>query len=477
MDIQQFFLILQARYKVVVFVLLGTVLAALVYSLLVSNKYTATASVLLDTKSPDPLLGMLATPQNYMPTQIDIITSDRVAQKVVKLLKLDENPQVRQQWQNESKGTEPLVVWLGNLLEKGLSVKPSQESSVINITYTATDPAFAALTANAFAQAYIDTNIDLKVEPARQYAAWFQDRAKELRADLEKAQSRLADYQQKTGIVVSETMQPADENSKIADLSRQLTDSEVQSADTRSKELHKGSAESMPDVMKNPIIQSIKEQIITQESRLGELGRTLGKNHPQYLAAQDQIATLKRQLDEQSSQIMKSFGTANLVNKQRELELKATIESHKKRAIADRDQLDQIAVLQKDVQAAQKAYDMIVQRFTDSSLQSQTDQTNISVLNPATKPAERSSPKVIKNLLKAVIIGLVLGFGSMILWEMLDQRVRSLSALGVATGVPVLVALTRQAESANIKARIFKFIRDVLLKLRFKKIKTAVAAA
>ncbi len=474
MSIQQFLLIFQARYKVVLFVLIGTVLVALVASLLLPNKYTATASVLLDTKSPDPLIGMLATPTNYMPTQVDIITSDRVARKVVKLLRLDENPQVRQQWQAEVNGKESLVEWLGKLLGKGLYVKPSQESNVITITYTATESQFAALVANAFAQAYIDTNIELKVEPARQYAAWFQERAKELRADLEKAQSKLAEYQQKTGIIITDNRQPSDEHDKIADLSKQLTVTEAETADTQSKRKHIGFNDTMPDVMRNSVIQSTKEKIITQEAKLQELGRMLGKNHPQYQAMEDQIAELKRKMDEESRQIINSINTANFVNKQREAELKATIESHKKRAVEDRDQLDQIAVLQRDVESAQKAYDVVVQRFTDSSLQSQSNQTNISVLNPATEPTERSSPKVGKNLLKALLLGTLMGFGLMIVWEMLDQRVRTLAALGEATGVPVLVEFTRKAEPLDIKNQLMKVIRTAMLKLRFRK---AVVAA
>jgi chain length determinant protein EpsF len=477
MDIQQIFQIFLARYKIVVFLFLLVMLAALIFSLQQTNRYETTASVLLDTKTPDPLLGMMSTPMNYMPTQIEIIKSDRVAQKVVKLLKLDGNPQVRQQWQAESGGKEPLVVWLGKLLGKGISVKPSQETSIVNITYSATEPSFAALAANSFAQAYIDTNIELKVEPARQYAAWFQDRAKELRADLEKAQAKLAEYQQKTGFVASEAHQPSDENIKIADLSKQLTLTETEAADAQSKQKHAGSTDSMPDVMRNPIIQSIKEQIITQKIKLEELGRTLGKNHPQYQATQDHITALERNMVEESTQIMNSFKTANLLNKQREIELRATINSHKQKAIENRDQLDQIAVLQKEVEAAQKAYDMIVQRFTDISLQSQSTQTNISVLNPATQPMERSSPNILKNLGKAAIIGIVLGFGSMILWELLDRRVRSLAGLGIATGVPVLVELTTRNKPESVKTQLMKFIRAGLLKLKFKKKKAAFAQA
>jgi hypothetical protein len=88
---------------------------------------------------------------------------------------------------------------------------------------------------------------------------------------------------------------------------------------------------------------------------------------------------------------------------------------------------------------------------------------------------ERSSPRILKNLAKAAIIGIVLGFGLMILWEMLDRRVRSMTALGVATGVPVLVVLTDRTKPGSIKTQLIKFIRASVLKLRFKK-KIAVVA-
>ena len=198
MNLQQFLIILQARYKIALYVLLATVTFALILTLLMPNKYVASTSVVLDVKSPDPLIGMALvglTMPSYMSTQTDIISSDRVAQSVVKLLKLDENPQVRQQWMEATQGKGKLVAWMGSILSKKLDVKPARDSNVINISFTSEDPVFAAVAANAFAQAYIETNIELKVEPAKQYAQWFQVRVDGLRTELENAQERLGAFQ------------------------------------------------------------------------------------------------------------------------------------------------------------------------------------------------------------------------------------------------------------------------------------------
>ncbi|MDP2706628.1 MAG: chain length determinant protein EpsF, partial [Burkholderiales bacterium] len=207
MNLQQFLLILRARYKVVLFTLLGTVAVTLVVGLVLPKRYTAASAVVVDVKSPDPIVGMylpaVAMP-GYMATQVDVINSDRVAQKVVKMTKLDQSPQVKEQWLEDTDGKGKIEVWLAGLLQKKLDVKPSRESNVINISYTAVDPGFASAIANAFAQAYIDTTIELKVEPAKQYARWFEEQGKTLRDNLEKAQNRLSEYQQQKGIVASD---------------------------------------------------------------------------------------------------------------------------------------------------------------------------------------------------------------------------------------------------------------------------------
>jgi len=117
------------------------------------------------------------------------------------------------------RGKGRLEIWLADLLQKKLEVKPSRESNVISVSYKAVDPGFAAAVANAFTQAYIETNIELKVAPARQYAQWFGEQGKSLRDNLEKAQAKLSAYQQEHGIVaIDERLD--NETAKLNELSR-----------------------------------------------------------------------------------------------------------------------------------------------------------------------------------------------------------------------------------------------------------------
>jgi succinoglycan biosynthesis transport protein ExoP len=456
MTLQQFLLILLARKKIVLLTLLGTVAVTVIVSLILPKNYTSVASVVVDVKSPDPIAGMvlpaMAMP-GYMATQVDIINSDRVSQRVVKLLKLDQNPTIKQQWQDDTEGRGTIEVWLAALLQKKLDVKPSRESNVINIGYKSSDAGFSAAVANAFAQSYIDTNIELKVEPARQYAAWFDRQSKALRERVEQAQAKLSAFQQQKGIIATDERLNF-ENQKLNELQSQLVVTETQGADANSKQ-KSGGADTVQDVMQSPVVNQLKTDIARQEAKLQEMAGNLGRNHPQYQRMEAELASLKVQLAAETSKIGTSIGTSKSVSREKAGELKAAIETHKQRILDLKKSSDEVAVLQREVEAAQKAYEAVAQRFTQSSLESQSTQTNVAVLTPASESLEASSPKLLLNTLLSIFLGTLLGVGAALVLEMTDRRIRSIDDIEQGLGIAVLTVMVPPAHRAAASRRLF----------------------
>jgi len=446
MNLHQFLTVLRARFKVVVLVLLATVAAIVAASLVLPKRYTATAAVVLDVRSPDPVSGTILHAMvmpGYMATQRDIISSDRVAQTAVRLLKLDERPGTKQQWLESTQGKGSLMAWLAGGLQKKLDVKPSRESNVIDISYSAGDPAFAAAVANAFAQAYIDASIELRTEPARQYARWFGEQDKGLRENLEKAQARLSEHQQKYGIVASDERLDS-EAAKLNDLSAQLTVVQGQAAESRGK-LRSGSASSsLPEVVQNPLIHTLKADVARQEAKLQELAGNLGKNHPQYQRMESELASLKQRLDAETRLITSGFGTATAVSKDKEAELAAAMAAQKQKLLGMRQARDELATLQRDVDNAQKAYDGVSQRLTQSRLESQFTQSNASVLTLASEPAAPSFPNLLLNTLAAILLGTFGGVGAAFGLEILDRRIRSAHDVAEMLQLPMLGVIPRR---------------------------------
>ena len=380
MNLHQLLLILLARYKIALFTMLAVVVAAQAASFLLPKQYAATTALMVDVRSPDPVAAMFLPLS--LSTQVEIINSDRVAQRVVKNLKLDESPMVKEQWLASTQGKGRLEVWMADRLKRGLSALPSGGSTIISITFTAADPVFASAVANAFAQAYIDTTIELKVEPARQYARWFGEQGKALRENLENAQAKISAFQQEKGIVVREEQMDS-ETARLNGLYQQLALVMGQMTGVQSRQRSGKDADTLPEVMQNPLIASLKAEIARQEAKLQEIALNLGKNHPQYQRMESEIAALKQQVDAEIRHITRSFATTRTVGKDTETELKAAIEVQKKKVLELRSVRDQLAVLQRDVDAAQNAYDAVTKRLNQATLESQVTQANVSVLTPA----------------------------------------------------------------------------------------------
>jgi succinoglycan biosynthesis transport protein ExoP len=446
MTLQQFLIILRARWGVVLLTLLLTVAAAVGLSLWLPKQYTATTSVVIDMRQPDTVTGAMlqsAVGTSYMSTQVDIINSDRVALGVVRRLGLLQSPAIQQQWMEATQGNGQLIDWLSDLLKKQLELKPSasRDSNVITINYTATEPEFAAAVANAFAQEYIDVNLELRVSPARQFATFFEEQTQAARVKLEAAQKALSDYQQANGITsVDERLDF--EVAKLNETSSQLTGIQGQTTDSQSKR-DSTQSDTLAEVMQSPLVNSLKADIARLEAKLTESNVNLGSNHPQTQRTLAELATLRSELESETRKVTRAIETTYQVSKQREAQLKSALAAQKSRVLMLNKQRDELNVLKRDIETAQRAFELISQRASQTGVESRTDQTNIAVLTPAVIPSMPSKPRMLLNVLVSIFLGLLFGVGLALVLELANRRVRSVDDLADALGLPVLGTIAK----------------------------------
>lgn len=453
MNFSQFLLILKARSKIILWTFFLVVGVTVALSLILPKSYTATTSLVVNYKGVDPVTGMVMQAQlmpGYMATQVDIITSHAVATKVVQDLELANSPVIKQQFEGERKESQVRIEdWLADLLIKKLDVKPSRESSMLEISYTGADPQFSAAIANAFANAYQEASLHLKVEPSRKASDYLLSQAKVYRDKLEEAQAKLSKYQQETGL--TSVMENLDvENAKLNQLAAQLVNVQSQALDSAARQQNANSAgDASPDVASSPVIQNLKVSLAQATSKLAEAGNRLGQNHPQYMAAQAEVDKLKSQLDAEISRIRTSVGGSARIYQQSEAQLKAALAAQKQKVLDLNRSRDQLSVLQRDVESAQQAFNSVSQRLNQTSLEGKADGSDISVLNPAIPPATHSSPKVILNTILSIFLGGMLGIGFALIAEMMDRKVRSAEDILDLLDIPVLSVI--EDNNANLK--------------------------
>jgi chain length determinant protein EpsF len=351
---------------------------------------------------------------------------------VVKDLGLAEHPSVRADWQ-KSGGKGSPEDWVAQGLLSKLKVDVSQ-SSVIGITYSASDSKFAADIANAFANAYVSTTLNLRVEPAKQASAWFDDQLKGLRSDLESAQAKLAAFQREKGILIVDERMDV-ETGRLAELSSQALQATSTSYDNASRmgQAKSRSAETLPEVIANPLVQGLKTEQLRAESKLAELATRLGPNHPQYIQQKSEVDALRSRVAGEMGKVAGGLQTATAQAQAREAALKADLAAQRKKVARAESQ-----ILVRDVETSQKAYEAALARYHVNKIEGGARQTNVTVLNPAIEPTFPSKPRVSLNIALGFFVGTLLGLAAIFLLEILDRRVRSDPDLdGVMLGIDV----------------------------------------
>lgn len=437
--------ILLARKWTIIIATLAATLAAVVIVLITPKSYTASTDLLVDGRGLDPVSGQFQPARMtsaYIATQADIIRSRNVAAKVIEQLDLHQSPAMIEAASlsgDHALDQRRIFGFLG----KGLIVVPKRDSSVLSIAFQAQNPQLAAQLADAFAQAYIFTNLELRIEPAKQTTRWYNQQLTSLRNELIEKQNALSNYQEKHNIIASSDRLDL-ESSKLNELSSMLTavQSERLNSQSRSDQItntKRGQLETR--ALDNPQVQKLATDLAQAQARLSELATQVGENHPQYRQAASEVDALKKQMNRMLELISGSLRSSVELSQAREDQLKAELAAQKELVLQLSRSRNELTLLKQEADNAQAAYDAALARTAQTRLESQIAATDVAILNNALVPSSPTSPKPMLTLLLAVLLGLMSGIAIALGSEWLDPRIRTIADLEQGLGLPVLAVM------------------------------------
>lgn len=441
MSLSQLLVVLAGRWRSAMFaacVAIALVALATAALWLYAPRYTASAALMLDVKSPDPIVGSTmpgATIPTYMATQVDVLYSERVALRAIDALRLDRDAEFRADWQDETDGRGDYRAWLAERITRKLDARPGRESNVIGVKYTSNDAKRAADITNAFVDAFVDVTLQLRVDPAREYNTFFDERSQQLRNALEQAQNKLSAYQREHGILVTDERLDV-ENQRLTELTSQMV--QAQAAATESSSRLRQSGSPLPEVLNNSVVLQLATERTRAEAQLEQLRSRLGDKHPQIVELLARIDELKAASRAESKRVVGSLASVDRVNQARLSATRGEIEQQRTKLLKLKAERDNVAVLTAEVAQAQKAYDLVVTRGTQAHIESQATQTNVSVLKRATMPPVPSSPNLPLNAAGGLLLALLAGVMTALLRELRDQRLRTDDDVRLGLSQPLL---------------------------------------
>jgi polysaccharide biosynthesis transport protein len=439
MTINQILLIFKAHFRIILTTLLMVLLGAIVTAVVLPKSYKANATLIVDVRSPDSVFGNSGLPLTspaYMNTQAEIATSRRVVEQAVNNLKLSENEQLKENWEDRRDPKPEFNEWLIEYVQGSVKVSPGKESNTLQVIASSDSPALSAQMANGVSKAYINTSIELNVEPAKVYAQFFDEQQREAREELIAAQAKLSDFQQERGIVIATDDQIDVENARLNELSSALTQIEAESAASYSRAASSGEAGLLQDPMSNVVLNTLRTQLQDKQSRLAEASARIGVNHPEYRRLKAEVDALQASVTKEIERSNATLGANARASAGREATIRKALEEQRNKILKLKENSDSAMTLKRDLEAAQKQFELVSTRSSMSDISSRQTTANAFLVSEAGVPTDVSSPKLGVIAVSAMLFGLLLGMAIACITEYLDHRVRSkydLSMLGMPT--------------------------------------------
>lgn len=431
--------VLLEKWRIVV---LSTALAlalAILGLILTTPIYKSTATVVAGVRAPETIGPQSVAEQlsaDYLLTQEDILKSDRVARQVVTDTGLANAPDAIAQygWMPKDGALPDFIA--GNLRNALVVDSSVTNSRVMEISFLSGNPQFAAAMANAFANAFIDVNVQLQADPARRTVASYTRQLDELSGKLHEMQAQLVAKEGALDIVAGKGEADPD-SARLNALSAQLAAAQAQSASAASR----ADAGALPDTMASGVVQALQTEIARLEAQRGQLSATAGPNNPDYRQLVAQIAALRGQLSSQEALIRKSAAATAAQARAMQTGLSGAVATQRGRVTKVRAAQSEVSVMQQDIVNLQASYDQIAQRRAQLQVLDNTGQTNISLLSAATPSEIPVLPRKLTTLAVALVVGFAAGVLLALTIEFFDRRIRFSSEIESWLGIPDLGAI------------------------------------
>lgn len=432
MSLIQFLRILMARRAILLAALLSSVIVAAITIMILPKRYEATARVMLDTITPDPVTGVTIGNQYraFAKTQTELIMDDQTAGRVVDQLGWTSEPTLISQYAAITGGEgNDMRRWLSKQILDVTNAQMVETSNILEIKYSSSSPEAAKRIADLIRQNYIELTLDIRRKSAGRNADWYRDQAEKAKLLLVNAEEQRSKFAKDNGIVLQANNVDV-ESAKLGALSSQS----AQASATPTA----GYVAAIPAASNgaNLQLEAVNQQI-------AQAAQTLGPNHPAYQALLRQRTVLQSAASKGNVGTNATGPSTGAIVAQ----IQSAFETQKSRVVGQRDNVDKITQMTRDIDVKRDQYLKAAQRTADLRLQSTTAESGVSLLGEATVPDKPSYPKIPLIMFGALGFGLALGVGLSLLVEMLGRRVRSDEDLVFATKSPVFAIIGQPANS------------------------------
>jgi polysaccharide biosynthesis transport protein len=462
-DVRRYLAVFHKRRGLIAACVVSGVVVAGIYSYTTRPLYQATASIQIDRGAPNVLnarevVDMGQAGLDYYQTQCQILRGRTLAERVVEKIGFQRSAELktgplmspieRVQVRFFGKTPKALIDKDGMTLPPAvaafrsrLKVEPVPGTRLVNLRFSAYDPDLAAQAVNALTETYIDHIRNYRFETSSEATGWLGERLREQKQKVEDAERALQAYREREGLVNIEERQGLVDQ-KLTALTGAVLNARTERINKETlfdqmRSLSTVQLEAFPLVMGNSVVQGLKTELANLQRDQTRLADVYGERHPDMVRVRTQIRATEEKLRAEIANVVKSVENAYQTARQQENNLQASLDALKRDALeVNRKSID-YSVLKREVDSNQQLFRDLLSRSKETGLESELRATNVRI----NEKAERGvliAPLRNMNIGVGLLIGLGLGLGLTLLFEHLDNTLRTPEDVKQHLGLPFL---------------------------------------
>lgn len=489
-DLHHLLATFRRRLKLFLAVALLVFIIALVVTLKATPLYTATASVMIDNRTEQvvdsqAVLSGLPADTATVDTEVEVLRSRQLAERVVEALALDEDPEF-----NSAMAAPGLVDRISNSIDAMFAASaPDKARSrlteietqrqrervvdtvrerlvirrvgltyVMGVSFTSPDPAKAARITNAFAQNYLLEQLQAKFEATRQANAWLNTRLDDLRGEVIQAEAAVEQYRNANNLLSASGATLTEQeistyNTQLATVRAQQAEDEARLSTARAQMARGSTGDDVGEALGSTVVQQLRARRAEVSGRVADLSSRYGPRHPDMVRANRELADIDSQIQAEIERIVSNLEARVQVARQRTASMQGSLSGARGALAANNNAGVRLNELQRNAEASRTLYQGLLDRFKETTSQEGLEESDARIVSRAIIPGSPSSPNVPLNLGLGLVLAMGAGLAVVVLAEMLDAGLATGEDVETRLGMPHIGSVPLVSSVADARDR------------------------
>ncbi len=458
---------------ILICVLLAGTVALLRYSL-TPKEYRATTTIQIERKRLSILaLGQASWledwwNQEYYPTQYRLLRSRGMAERVVQNLRLHEDPtftgrEARLLPQEETVATRlddaAALARLAERLRGGFSVSPIEDTQLVVLTYVSTSPELATRVVNGYAEAFIEWGIETRTSTVGKASDYLTAQIRSLREEIDEGQLELNAYTVDRDIALDPAGEALVERRRKLEGQYNEVVAERISREVAYRQLHNMSEATI--AVTDTRVRNLEEELFQLESGYQENLETYRPEWPDMVELEGRITERREQLQQERRLAADRVRDQKYAEYQQALREEDSINVELRKLASEARQYNSSALEYRNlvtrIETRKDLLNELLKRQSQTEVAARvqpSQESNVRIVDTAVVPGEPFRPLLKKDLLRALLLGLLLGVGAVVTLEYFDRTIKTPEELENLLGLPNLAVIPDIAEARGPRRRL-----------------------